>query len=504
MLVALPVLLPLFAAGLGLLTSRVRHAQRVVSIVVLTVVIADAAALLALVDDRGTVVLRLGGYQPPAGITLVADRLSALMLLVSSVVTLVVLLYALGQRVSDYGPTATTSFHPVYLVLSAGVMLAYLTGDLFTLFVAFELMLTASYVLITRGVTADRVRAAMTYVIVGLTSSLLFITLIALVYAAAGTVNLADLGEKLAGIDAGMRDALSLLFVTVIGIKAAVVPLHFWLPDSYPNAPAPVTAVFAGLLTKVGVYALIRVQTVVFAHQQAWQVLLVAALVTMLVGALGAVAQDDVNRMLSFLLVSHIGFMLFGLGLFSQAGLTGAILYALHHITVQAALFLVLGMVTRHTGEMSLRRMPGGLAHQRPGLAVLYAIGAVNLAGLPPLSGFLAKVALLRGGTANEAELGTVLAGAAVATSFVTLYALARVWVIAFWGESDDQTDAGSRRPSPRAAMPRLMTASCAVLIGAGVAMAVFAGPLSAVADRAAAGALDVASYRSAVLGGER
>ncbi|MPY81050.1 MAG: Na+/H+ antiporter subunit D [Actinophytocola sp.] len=500
MLVALPALMPLLAAGVSLLVSRIQHAQRLVSIGVLSVVVADAAVLLGVADARGAVVLRLGGYPPPAGITLVADRLSALMLLVSAVVTLVVLLYALGQRVSDYGRAATTSFHPVYLVLSAGVMLAYLTGDLFTLFVAFELMLTASYVLITRGVTADRVRAAMTYVITGLTSTLLLITLIALVYAATGTVNLADLGEKLAGVDPTTRGALSLLFLTVIGIKAAVVPLHFWLPDSYPTAPAPVTAVFAGLLTKVGVYALIRVQTAVFAHQQAWQVLLVAALVTMVIGALGAVAQDDVNRMLSFLLVSHIGYMLFGLGLFSTAGLTGAILYALHHITVQAGLFLVLGLVARHTGATSLRRMPGGVARQRPGLAVLFAVGAINLAGLPPLSGFLAKVTLLRGGAASGTEMGVVLAGAAVAVSFVTLYALARVWVIAFWGSGKE----GSADAERSGQLSPVMTAACAVLVGAGVAMAALAGPLSAVADRAAHSVLDVTSYRSAVLGGDR
>ncbi|GAA5113602.1 Na+/H+ antiporter subunit D [Haloechinothrix salitolerans] len=500
LLVALPALLPLLAAGLSLLVSRIRHAQRVVSGVALSAVLVDAAILLWIVDSHGAVVLRLGGYPPPAGITLVADRLSALMLLVSAVVTVVVMLYALGQRVTDHGRTATTSFHPVYLVLTAGVMLAYLTGDLFTLFVAFELMLTASYVLITRGVTADRVRAAMTYVITGLTSTLLLITLIALVYAATGTVNLADLGAKLSDVDPALRGALSLLFVTVIGIKAAVVPLHFWLPDSYPTAPAPITAVFAGLLTKVGVYALIRVQTAVFAHQDAWHVLLVAALITMLLGALGAVAQDDVNRMLSFLLVSHIGFMLFGLGLFSEAGLTGAILYALHHITVQAGLFLVLGLVARHTGATSLRRMPGGVARQRPLLAVLFATGAANLAGLPPLSGFLAKVTLLRGGAVSDTELGVVLAGAAVVTSFVTLYALARVWVIAFWGtgrEGSADADRSSGELAP------VMTTACAVLIGVGVAMAAFAGPLSAVADRAATHVLDVTSYRSAVLGGE-
>ncbi|MQA62831.1 MAG: Na+/H+ antiporter subunit D [Actinophytocola sp.] len=501
-LVAVPVLLPLLAAGLALVLSQVGQAQRVIAVAVLAAVMVDAAVLLAVVDDTGALVLRLGGYGPPFGITLVADRLSALLLLVSSVITLAVLAYSISQRVTDYGRApSSTSFHPIYLVMCAGVALAYLTADLFNLFVSFEIMLAASYVLITRGTTAKRVQANMTYVIVSLTSSLLFITLIALVYAATGTVNFAELEGRVADIAPGAQLGLALLALVVFGIKSAIVPLHFWLPDSYPTAPAPVTAVFAGLLTKVGIYAVIRTQTVVFTHADTWNLLLFVALVTMIIGVLGALAQVDINRLLSFLLVSHIGFMLFGLALFSPLGLTGVILYILHHITVQTALFLIAGLITRHTATVSIRDM-GGVAGQRPWLAVVFAVPALSLAGIPPLSGFIAKITLLQGGVEADSVTAYAVAFGAIATSLLTLYAMARIWVMAFWGEpperAPDKPDAVETAGSAR---PMLLV--CASLVAFGLVIAAAAGPLSEVAGRAAVNLLDGGVYRSAVLGGD-
>jgi multicomponent Na+:H+ antiporter subunit D len=503
-LVALPVLLPLLAAALSLVFGRFPVVQRVLGVLVLTVIAVDAAVLLRLADTRGPVVLQLGGYAPPVGITLIADRLAALLLLVSALVTLAVLVFSIGQRITDHGRgTASTAFHPMYLVLCAGVSLAYVTGDLFTLFVAFEIMLSASYVLITRRTTADRVRASTTYVIVSLTSSLLFITMIALVYAATGTVNLADLSTRVGDLPPGVRTSLGLLVVVVFGIKAALVPLHFWLPDSYPTAPAPVTAVFAGLLTKVGVYALIRMHTLVFAHDSGWPLLLVLALLTMIVGALGAVAQNDVNRMLSFLLVSHIGYMLFGLALFSTAGLTGVILYVVHHITVQASLFLVGGLLTRFTGTVSLRAM-SGVARSYPLIAVLFAVPALSLAGVPPFSGFVAKIVLLQAGAESGGGYAYLVTAGAVVTSLLSLYAVTKIWVGAFWGEfrpphpdpdPHDDVTVGTGDTSPA------MIGATAALVVLGVVIALVAGPLSEMSERAASDLLDGGPYRVAVLG---
>ncbi|GAB3295853.1 Na+/H+ antiporter subunit D [Parasphingorhabdus pacifica] len=505
-LLAIPVLLPLAAAGMSLALGRFADIQRVLGIVVLGAIIADAAVLLWATDYHGPVVLQVGAWPAPFGITLVADRLAALLLLVSSVVTLAVLIYSVGQRVADYGrDTSSTTFHPMYLMLCAGVSLAYLTGDLFNLFVAFEIMLSSSYVLITRRTTPSRIRAGMTYVIVSLTSSLLFITMIALVYASTGTVNLADLGNKVAELPEGLQNALGLLVVIVFGIKAAMVPLHFWLPDSYPTAPAPVTAVFAGLLTKVGIYAMIRTQTLVFDHSTSWTLMLAIALITMIVGALGALAQNDLNRMLSFLLVSHIGYMLFGLGVYDAAGMTGVILYVVHHITVQATLFLVSGLITRHTGTVALSRM-GGLSKAAPLIAGLFALPALSLAGVPPFSGFVAKLALLQAGVEAGTWTAYAVTGGAVLTSLLTLYAMARVWTRVFWGavrspEADpDPTD---ELVVGTAVSSRPMVAATGVLVAASVVIAVAAGPLAAISERAAIDLMDGGPYRTAVLGEE-
>ncbi|MDI2032193.1 Na+/H+ antiporter subunit D [Saccharopolyspora sp. TS4A08] len=504
-LVALPVLLPLTAAGLSLALGRFADLQRLLGLLVLGVIIADAAVLLHVSDQSGPVVLQMGAWPAPFGITLIADRLSALLLLVSSVVTFAVLIYSIGQRITDYGrERSSTTFHPMYLMLCAGVSLAYLTGDLFNLFVAFEIMLSSSYVLITRRTTATRVRAGMTYTIVSLASSLLFITMIALVYASTGTVNLADLGGKVAELPQGLQVALALLVVIVFGVKAAMVPLHFWLPDSYPTAPAPVTAVFAGLLTKVGIYALIRTQTLVFAHSESWNLMLIIALVTMIVGALGALAQNDLNRLLSFLLVSHIGYMLFGLGVYDVIGLTGVILYVVHHITVQATLFLVSGLITRHSGTVALTRM-GGMAKATPLIAVLFALPALSLAGVPPFSGFVAKLALLQAGVGSGTTTGYAVTAGAVLTSLLSLYAMARVWTRAFWG----QVKAPAPDPDPTdelvvgtASSNRPMLAATGVLVVASLVIALVAGPLGEIAGRAAGDLMHGETYRTAVLGG--
>ncbi|TWF79373.1 multisubunit sodium/proton antiporter MrpD subunit [Pseudonocardia hierapolitana] len=502
-LLTLPVLLPMLGAALSIVGSRSATLQRVVGIVVLAAVAALAGALLVATDQQGPIVAELGGWPAPVGIALVADRLSALLLLVSTLVTLAVLVYAIDQRIADYGSaTASTTFHPMYLMLCAGVSLAYLTGDLFTLFVAFELMLTASYVLITRRTGANRIRAGMTYVTVSLLSSLLFLTAVAMVYAATGTVNLADLAGRVGELPPGLQTVLAMMLLVVFGIKAAIVPLHFWLPDSYPNAPGPVAALFAGLLTKVSFYALLRTQTLIFPREEPWTLMLVLAVATMLVGVLGALAQNDLNRLLSFLLVSHIGFLLYGLAVFDAAGVSGAALYAAHHITVLATLFLVSGLITRRTGTVALDRM-GGLLRTSPGLAILFAIPALTLAGVPPTAGFVAKLALLQAG-AGSGPAEQAVAGVVVVASLLTLYALVRVWVRVFWGEpqppvpDSDPTDevlVGTARTS----VP--MYAATAGLIAVSLAIAAFAGPLAGMTERAGVDLLDRGPYRAAVLG---
>ena len=449
LLVPLPVILPLFGAGAALMLSHRPRAQRLVSFSVLTTVVAIAAVLLVQADQDGPQVAWLGAWTPPLGISLVADRLSALMLLVSAVVTLAVLAYSVGQGMTGDEEEAPVSiYHPTFLVLVAGVSNAFLAGDLFNLFVSFEMLLFASYVLLTLGGTATRIRAGTIYVVVNMLSSALFLISIAAVYAATGSLNLAQLSQRIQQLPDAVSLTLQLLLLTTFAVKAAVFPLSLWLPDSYPTAPAPVTAVFAGLLTKVGVYAILRMQTLLFPDSPLTDLLLWAALVTMLVGILGAVAQSDIKRMLSFTLVSHIGYMIFGIGLATEAGISGAVFYVAHHITIQTVLFLVVGLIERRAGSTALLRL-GGLARLAPVLAVLFFVPAMNLAGIPPMSGFLGKVGLLRAGLQTGTPLAVVLVAGGVVTSLLTLYAVAKTWTIAFWRTPEQAHETAQALPFP-------------------------------------------------------
>ncbi|WP_139977888.1 Na+/H+ antiporter subunit D [Nocardioides litoris] len=432
LLVPLPVILPLLGSGAALMLFRYPRAQRAVSVVVLVAVVAVAAVLLVVADREGPQVVWLGGWVD-LGVALVADRLAALMLLVSAVVTLAVLLYSLGQGISDSDRSAPVSiYHPTFLTLVAGVSNAFLAGDLFNLFVSFEILLFASYVLLTLGGTEGRIRAGTIYVVVNVLSSMLFLVSIAAVYAAVGTLNLAQIATRLDDLPASTSLMLHLLLLVTFSIKAAVFPLSLWLPDSYPTAPAPVTAVFAGLLTKVGVYAIIRTETLLFPGGDLALLLMVVAGVSMVIGILGAIAQSDVKRLLSFTLVSHIGYMIFGIGLGTVGGYSGAIFYVAHHITIQTALFLVIGMVERQAGSTALLKL-GGLARIFPLLGLLFFVGAMNLAGIPPLSGFLGKVGLFRAGLDEGGPLALTLVGLGTLVSLLTLYAVAKTWSLAFW-----------------------------------------------------------------------
>ena len=304
-------------------------------------------------------------------------------------------MYAIGHPGAD---NHHVGFQSVYLVLATGVGISFVTGDMFTLFVGFEVMLTASYVLITLGGTRPQVRSGMTYVVISLLASALFITALAFLYSATGTVNMADLAGRMADLPHGVRSAFATMLLVVFGIKAALFPLFFWLPDSYPTAPSPVTAVFAGLLTKVGVYAMIRTQTLLFpADSRPSTLILVMAGATMVIGILGAIAQDDVKRILSFNIVSHIGFMVMGLGLFSEAGLAAALVYTLHHIVAMTTLFLVGGLI-EHVGGSSRIGQLGNMVRTAPVVAALFLVAALGLAGVPPLSGFAPKLGLVAAG----------------------------------------------------------------------------------------------------------
>ena len=369
-------------------------------------------------DRDGTIALQVGGWGPtepgmgPLGITLVVDRLSALMLVVSSIVLLAVVFYAIGQGIRDGDERQPVSiFLPTYLVLSAGVCNAFLAGDLFNLFVGFEVLLSASFVLLTIGASTERVRAGISYVMVSMVSSLIFLIGIALIYAATGTLNMAELAVRLDGVRAGTRSALFAVLLVAFGIKAAVFPLSTWLPDSYPTAPAPVTAVFAGLLTKVGVYAIIRAHSLLFpggaldrraaGRRRCSPCSSASSARSRRATSSGCCRSPWSATSATWCSASRCP---------AELGMSGAIYYVAHHIIVQTTLFLVVGLIERQAGASTLQRL-GGLAAASPLLAFVFVVPALNLGGIPPFSGFIGKVALLEAGAQDGSVLAWMLVG---------------------------------------------------------------------------------------------
>lgn len=483
-LLPLPVLLPLIAAGITLSMGRYYRAQSVVSFTTLAISLAAAFGLLV-GSSKQVLVLDVGSWAAPIGISLVGDRLSTIMLFTSLIVMVAVLAYSLAEGTVTESPDMPVAvFHPAYLILCAGVNNAFLTGDMFNLYVGIEILLAASFVLITLGGSRERIRSGTVYAAVSLVGSAVFLVGLAALYGATGTMNMAQLSVRLSEIDPHTALILQSILLVGFGLKAAVFPLSAWLPDSYPTAPAPITAVFAGLLTKVGIYAIIRTQVLLFPPSAADTVLAWLGIATMLVGILGAVAQDDLKRLLSFTLVSHIGFMLWGISLGNTLGLAAAIFYAVHHILVQTTLFLVAGIIERVGGTTSLRKLHS-LAKISPLLAIWYLVPALNLVGFPPLTGFLGKLGLAEASAYAGTKLAWILLAAGLVASLLTLYVVIKIWIQAFWqgrdsthesAEAENETTFDTRAAVK--SVPRGVWAATGFLTAVSIGIAVAAGPV--------------------------
>lgn len=517
-LIPLPIIVPAATAAIALLLARFPKAQQAIALFSLGSLLGVAGALVYLIYAHGIHTVQVGGWDAPIGITLVADNLAVLMVTVSQLVLFAVMWFGIGQGISDGDEDEPISvFVPTYMLLNMGVSMAFLAGDLFNMYVGFEVLLVASYVLLTLGASSSRTRAGVSYVMVNMLSSMVFLLAIGLVYQAVGTVNFAHISLRMEDIPDGTRTAIFAVLLVAFAVKAAVFPLSAWLPDSYPTAPSMVTAVFAGLLTKVGVYAIIRTRSVVFPDGRLDDVLMWAGLATMLMGILGAMAQNDIKRLLSFTLVSHIGYMIFGIAVGNTLGLGGAIFYIVHHILVQTALFLVVGLIERQAGSSSLRSL-GGLAKSSPLLALLYLVPALNLGGIPPFSGFLGKVMLIEAGAQDGSATAWILVAGSIITSLLTLYTMILVWSKAFWRDRSDAPEGDTVLAQPAALrertqmvaiaerddvgrMPLGMVMPTALLVMASVGVTILAGPLSNVATEAASNVANVDEYRAAVLG---
>jgi multicomponent Na+:H+ antiporter subunit D len=380
--------------------------------------------------------------------------------------------------------------------LVLGVQGAFVTADIFNLYVWFEVLLIASFILLSLGGERAQLEGAIKYVALNLLSSALFLAGVGILYGMAGTLNMADLARYVQDHpDQKLLTAVSFLFLTAFGIKAAMFPLFFWLPASYHTPPPAVSAVFAGLLTKVGVYALIRIFTLVFTAQTALThgIILGGAAFTMITGVLGAASQIHMRRILSFHIVSQIGYMVMGLGLFTPLALAGSIFYLIHHIIVKTNLFLVAGYVRRVCGTEELARL-GGLYRSRPLAAALFLVPALSLAGLPPLSGFFAKLLLVLAAIRHSAW---IVAGVALGVGLLTLYSMMKIWAAVFWGAPGPDSPA-PERADPDAGrhllLPVLGLALLTVAIGFG------AGPVYTLSRQAAESLLEPSRYIAAVL----
>ncbi|MFT7253434.1 MAG: multicomponent Na+:H+ antiporter subunit D [Paracoccaceae bacterium] len=493
-LLVAPLVIPFATAVLAFLFRKGPEGRWISVIGCLALLFASASLMRAVLAD-GVVVGQMGNWPAPFGITLAADLLSAVMVVITAITGLAVAIYAIAdieERLEVLG------YHALFQILLAGVCGAFLTGDLFNLYVWFEVMLIASFGLLILGGRPEQLDGGIKYVTINLVSTVMFLSGIGLLYGMTGTLNLADLHSAVQTVEnKGLLTVVAIMFMIAFGVKAAVFPLFFWLPASYHTPSVAVSAIFAGLLTKVGVYAMIRMFTLVFTEDVAYThtILLWVAGFTMVVGVVGAAAMNDFRRILSFHIVSQIGYMILGLALFTPLALVGSVFYLVHHIIVKANLFLVAGVARRIAGSTNLSAI-GGLYKSAPLLAVLFLIPAFSLAGFPPLSGFWAKYILVK--ATLDLELWLV-AGVALSVGLLTIYSMTKIWGEAFWKPhpSGIKPTLSSLSVRDRTALltPIIGLAALTCLIG------LFPQVFVAFAERASEQLLNPQAYVTAVLG---
>jgi multicomponent Na+:H+ antiporter subunit D len=380
-------------------------------------------------------------------------------------------------------------------LLIMGVSGAFATGDLFNLYVWFEVMLMASFVLMAMGGTRAQMEGATKYVVLNLMGSILFLMAIAVSYTQAGTLNMADMAVQFSQRDnPGLVTVLSVLFLSAFGIKAAIFPFFFWLPASYHTPPVVITALFSGLLTKVGVYSLVRVFTLIFTGDPGFTqpLLLILAGLTMVIGVLGAAAQWDLRRLLAFHIISQIGYLVMGLGLFTELALAGTVFFMVHVIFAKTALFLVSGIIHNTVGTFNLKKI-GGLFRSYPLLTLMFAFPALSLAGLPPFSGFFAKLILVRAGLSMpDAGSGPyIIVAVSLVVSLLTLFSMSKIWVEGFWTPAVDEHP--RNRITAWQWTPVILLSVVVLVLGS--------EPFFVISQQAAAQLMDRTQYIQAVLG---
>jgi multicomponent K+:H+ antiporter subunit D len=471
----LPILVPLLAGALILLVERRGIAwQRTVSWTALAALLAIAIALVARADQGEVLVYLVGDWPARLGIALMVDRVNALMVLATSLLAIASLLYACAGW-----DRRALHFHALFQLQLAGLNGAFLTGDLFNLFVFFEVLLIASYGLMLSGGQGLRMRAGMHYVIFNIMASTLFLIALGLLYGMTGTLNMAEMALRISAAEAqdvALIRAASGILLVVFCAKAALLPLYLWLPETYSRAPAAVVALFT-VMTKVGIYAVLRVYSLVFGNGAgelagwAWEWLLPAGLVTLLLASLGVLAARTLRGGVAYLVIASAATLFVAFSLQTPGTIGAGLYYLLHSTFVTAALFLIVDMVRRQRGASADNLDVTAPMGSKTLLGLLFLVAAVAVAGLPPLSGFIGKLTLLAAVPATHVGwVWTIV----LVTSLMVLVALSRMGSQVFWRaqayRSDDETV-----PSPP---KRLEVAATALLLAYGIALAIAAAPV--------------------------
>lgn len=495
-LIILPMMLHMIAALLLIFSWKNGYLQRIISMTAAAVVVVVSALLFVQTWHKGIQVVQAGEWPAPFGISFVADTFSTFLVLLANISGLAVAMFSaagISKARIRYG------YFPIFHFLMMGITGAFLTGDIFNLYVWFEIIIISSFVLMTLGGREPQIGGGIKYVAMNMIASIIFLTAIAILYGLTGSLNMADLHNKVAGVNRqGLVKVTALLFFVAFGIKSAVFPLYFWLPSSYHTPPSAISAIFAGLLTKVGIYALIRIFTLIFIPDIFTRhLILVVAVATIITGALGALVRRDLRRIFSYMIVCHIGYMVAGLGMFTFVAMTGAIFYLVHDIVIKTNLFLVTGVIFRIKGSVKLKEL-GGLQKNYPLFSAVTALLLFSLVGVPPLSGFWAKIPLLQAAftTQSYATLSAILFG-----SLITLFIAARIWLAVFWKKDADNE---YEKKHDFMQMPRIQRISLLLPVGMLAFVTLYIGfgaeHIFVLSQRVAGELLDPATYVNAVL----
>lgn len=461
-IIVLPLIVPIITAILLVLMRDFIKLQRIISFVTMVFVSIISMIMLVQVQTEGIMKIDFSGWLPPFGILFVADSFSVLLVLTASIVTSICLLYAfstIGER------HERMFFYPFVLFLIAGVNGSFLTGDIFNLFVCFEVMLLASYVLVALGGEKIQLRESLKYVLINIVASWMFLVALAYLYGTLKTLNMAHIAQRVAEVGQDpILTTIAILFLVVFSLKAGLL-LFFWLPGSYSVPPTVVQALFAALLTKVGIYALFRTFTLMFPlnTEVTHTIIGVMAGLTIIAGCMGALAGRDVRTIASYNVIIGVGFILIGLAVGTEEAMAGAVYYLLHDMLAKALLFLIVGTMFYLTGEIVVKNMNGLIRHY-PLFGWIYFIVLCALAGIPPLSGFIGKVLIGQGAIATESY---VLLAIGFGSSVIVLYSLLRIFLASFFGETSVSEE--DKKPIPKGAYASfVLFAICIIVLGVG------------------------------------